>query len=312
MFILTILRFLESRSPSQMASDKQNHIAKPCTDAASVQPCLNTVYAVGDIQGCLDSLDELMDQLPNDARLIFLGDVINRGPRSLDSLRRVKKLIDSGKSLGMVLGNHDLHLLAVAAGAGKLHRKDTIGEILTAPDRDELIDWLRRQPLLLEVPQAPDFVFVHAGIPPQWSMKEARSRAREIETMLRSDDWARHLAGMYGNDTDPETADSAARMRAILNSLTRMRYLTRDGEQDFGPKMNPKQAPKGVQPWFDFKRRVKKTIVFGHWSTLGLVMRKNVIALDTGCLWGGELTAVRLSDRRIYTQQCPQWSAPAC
>ena len=127
-----------------MASDKQNNTDTTCTDAASVLPCLNTVYAVGDIQGCLDSLDELLDQLPKEARLIFLGDIINRGPRSLDSLRRVRNLIDSGKSLGMVLGNHDLHLLAVAAGAGKLHRKDTIGEILTAPDRDELIDWLRR------------------------------------------------------------------------------------------------------------------------------------------------------------------------
>ncbi|MGN1209211.1 MAG: symmetrical bis(5'-nucleosyl)-tetraphosphatase, partial [Duodenibacillus sp.] len=228
-----------------MANNKQNNTATSVTDDASVQPSLHTVYAVGDIQGCLDSLDELIDQLPDEAQLIFLGDIINRGPRSLESLRRVKELITSGKSLGMVLGNHDLHLLAVAAGAGKLHRKDTIGEILTAPDRDELIDWLRRQPLLLEVPQAPDFVFVHAGIPPQWSMKDARSRAREIETMLRSDDWAQHLADMYGNDTDPETADSAARMRAILNSFTRMRYLTRDGEQDFAPKMNPKQAPKG-------------------------------------------------------------------
>lgn len=267
------------------------------------------IYAIGDIQGCLESLEGLLEQIPENARIIFVGDIINRGPQSLESLRLVKRLIETGRAVDTVLGNHDLHLLAVAAGAGKLHRKDTIGEILTADDAGELLDWLRARPLMIETDET---VFVHAGIPPEWSMKDARKYAAEVETALRSDGWKEYLSGMYGNDTDPKADGKTQRMRAILNGFTRMRFMDAKGRMDFDPKMGPKDAPKGLIPWFDCKRKVKKTICFGHWSTLGLLIRDDVIAIDTGCLWGGELTAIRMRDRRIFTEKCPQWAAPSC
>lgn len=267
------------------------------------------IYAIGDVQGCLESLEGLLEQIPENARIVFVGDIINRGPQSLASLRLVKHLVETGRAVNTVLGNHDLHLLAVAAGAGKMHRKDTIAEILQAPDAQELIDWIRTRPLLIELD---DTVFVHAGIPPQWSMKDARRYAAEVQTALQSDRWKDYLAGMYGDDTDPDSESQTQRMRAILNGFTRMRYFDSKGKMDFEPKMGPKDAPKGLIPWFDCKRKVKRTICFGHWSTLGLLMRDNIIAIDTGCLWGGSLTAVRIRDRRIFTEQCPQWAAPAC
>ncbi len=267
------------------------------------------IYAIGDIQGCLESLDGLLEQIPEKGRIVFVGDIINRGPDSLGSLRRVKSLVETGRAINSVLGNHDLHLLAVAAGVGKMHRKDTIADIFSAPDAKELLDWVRNRPLLLETD---DTVFVHAGIPPEWSMKHARKYAEEVHLALASDNWKLYLSEMYGNDTNPKTDDPNSRMRAILNGFTRMRYVDEDGRLDFGPKMNPCAAPKNMKPWFNCKRKIKKTICFGHWSTLGLISRPDVIAIDTGCLWGGSLTAVRLSDRRIFTEQCPQWAAPGC
>lgn len=267
------------------------------------------IYAVGDIHGCLESLEGLLEQIPENGRLIFLGDIFNRGPQSLAVLRLVKSLVESGRAIDSLLGNHELHLLAVAAGAGELHRKDTIGEILQAPDASELIDWVRHRPLMLEIDRT---IFVHAGIPPKWTLKETRSYAREAESALCGDDWKNYLQGMYGNDTNPESRNPTKRMRAILNGLTRMRLMDRDGKMDFEPKMGPNQAPKGLVPWFDIKRKIKRCICFGHWSTLGLVQRENLIAVDTGCLWGGALTAVRIRDRRVFTEQCPQWRAPAC
>ncbi len=267
------------------------------------------LYAVGDLQGCLESLQGLLEQLPQQGRIVFVGDLVNRGPSSLATLRLVRDLCVSGRALGTVLGNHDLHLLAVAAGSGRMHRKDTIKEILDAPDCDELLDWLRSQPLLIETDST---VFVHAGIPPEWTLQEARAYAAEAGAELSSDHWRAYLHEMYGNEDKVDKKKSSARMRGILNGLTRMRFVDEKGRLDFDPKMSPSDAPKGFKPWFDCPRKVNKRICFGHWSTLGLLIRPDVVAIDTGCLWGGELTAIRLSDGRIYSEQCPQWAPPGC
>lgn len=266
------------------------------------------LFAIGDLQGCLESLKGLLEQLPKSTHIIFVGDIVNRGPQSLKTLRKVKKLCDSGRA-EMVLGNHDLHLLAVAAGAGRVHRKDTIGEILEARDGDELIDWLRKQPLIINTP---DTVFVHAGIPPAWTLKDALSHAEEAHRALAGDDWKAYLQGMYGNDNYSDSLSGPARMRAILNGLTRMRFMDPEGNPDYSIKEGLGAAPAGYKPWFECPRRVTKTICFGHWSMLGLMLRPKLIAVDTGCLWGGTLTAVRLSDRRLFQEPCPEWAAPAC
>lgn len=263
------------------------------------------IYAVGDLQGCCASLDELLDILDPDASFVFIGDIINRGPASLATLRRVKALDEAGRCRAVLLGNHDLHLLAVAAGAGKMHRSDTIEEILKAPDCKDLLKWLRQRPLMYETD---DTVFVHAGIAPSWTLQDARLYAAEVSEALQSKEWKKYLQGMYGDDTDIQCKGSA-RMRAILNGFTRMRYVRKDGSLELKAKLSPDKTPD-LTPWFDYPRRFTKTVCFGHWSTLGLVLRDNTIALDTGCLWGGRLTCVRLPDRRIWQVQCPQWAAP--
>ncbi len=264
-----------------------------------------SVYAVGDLQGCLESFEELLDMLGDVSDFVFVGDIVNRGPASLQTLRRVKALEESGRCRAVLLGNHDLHLLAVAAGAGKLHRTDTIGEILKASDADELLDWLRRRPLMYETDEA---VFVHAGISPAWTLLQARDYADEVCEALRGKHWEKALQGMYGDETKTD-ARGPARLRAILNAFTRMRYVKKDGTLELKAKMSPKETPD-LLPWFDYPRRFDKTVVFGHWSTLGLVMRPETIAIDTGCLWGGALTCVRLPDRRLWQAICPQWATP--
>ncbi len=266
------------------------------------------VYAVGDLQGCRESLDELLELIPESAKLIFVGDIVNRGPDSLGTLRAVKALCEKDRAMTL-LGNHDLHLLAVAAGAGSAHRKDTISDILSAPDRDALIDWLRAQPLLITMP---GYVFVHAGIAPQCDLKTAKKLAKEVHDQLAGPQWKDYLAGMYGNDLFKPKAKGVHRMRAILNGFTRMRYVDADGRLEFESKGGIGTAPQGLMPWFDYPRKVKRTICFGHWSTLGLLLRPDTIAIDTGCLWGGALTAIRLSDRKIIEVRCPQWAAPGC
>ncbi len=266
------------------------------------------VYAVGDLQGCKESLDELLDIIPQSAKLIFVGDIVNRGPDSLGTLRAVKALCDEGRAMTL-LGNHDLHLLAVAAGAGEPHRRDTITDILLADDRQELIDWLRCQPLLITMP---GFVLVHAGIAPQWDLKTAKALAKEVHQELSGDHWREYLQGMYGNDLFKPKAKGVHRMRSILNGFTRMRFVDKDGRLDFDAKGSLGTAPEGLIAWFDYPRKVKRTICFGHWSTLGLLLRPDTIAIDTGCLWGGALTAIRLSDRKVIEVRCPQWAAPGC
>ena len=262
-------------------------------------------YAIGDLQGCHDPLLHLLDTIRFDAttdRLWLVGDLVNRGADSLQVLRLVKSLGDSAIT---VLGNHDLHLLAVAYGQGRLHRGDTLDEILNAPDREELLSWLRHQRLLhLEG----EFVLVHAGLLPAWTVAQANSLAREVEAALQGADYVDFLAHMYGNQ--PNGWDDALtgykRLRVITNALTRMRICTERGKMEFDFKAEQQNIPEGYRPWFDIAGRASSnaTVIFGHWSALGLMIKPNAVALDTGCLWGGPLTAIRLDDREIIQVDC--------
>lgn len=264
-------------------------------------------FAIGDLQGCLESLDGLLEQIPTDAPLIFLGDLVNRGPSSLATLRRIMAMGDRARCL---LGNHDLHLLAVAAGASKVHKKDTIGEVFDAPDADDIIDWLRQQSILIETTDA---VFVHAGIHPLWSLKKAKKLAAEAEKALRSRDWKATLQQMYGNSDWDDGLEGPARMQAILNCFTRMRFVDRKtGALDFKQKEDVGSAPKHLIPWFEYKKRpaADTTICFGHWSMLGLIRKPHILAIDTGCLWGGKLTAIRFPDHKVFQETCPCWADP--
>jgi bis(5'-nucleosyl)-tetraphosphatase (symmetrical) len=269
-----------------------------------------TTYVIGDLQGCCGQLQALLDKIhaaTPEPQLVFVGDLVNRGPQSLATLRLVRSM---GNSARTVLGNHDLHLLAAAHGIRKPHRSDTIDDILNAPDRDELLDWLRQQPLVLSIK---DYLIVHAGVMPQWTPQQVLSLAAEVEAVLRGPDWTDFLRQMYGN-TPARWDDSLQgmdRLRCIVNAMTRMRFCKPDGEMDFS-KEGPEATPPGTMPWFDVpgRRTATTPIVFGHWSTLGLLLRPDVIALDTGCIWGGKLTALRLDDRSILQVDCPQHQAP--
>jgi bis(5'-nucleosyl)-tetraphosphatase (symmetrical) len=262
-------------------------------------------YAIGDIQGCYVEFQQLLKQIrydPAKDKLWLVGDLVNRGPDSLQVLRLVKSLGDNAIT---VLGNHDLHLLAVAEGTAELHRSDTLDEILAAPDRDELLTWLRHQRLMHV---EGNYVLVHAGLLPQWSIKQAGKLAREVEKALRGDDYAVFLARMYGNapHTWDDELDGYKRLRVIVNAFTRLRICTVQGEMEFRFKGEVEKIPEGYVPWFDLPERKsrKSTVIFGHWSALGLKVTPNVIALDTGCLWGGPMTAIRLEDRQLFQVSC--------
>ncbi|MDD3519235.1 MAG: symmetrical bis(5'-nucleosyl)-tetraphosphatase [Chromatiales bacterium] len=266
---------------------------------------MNRSFAIGDIQGYLDPLQRLLDRIgfdPAGDRLWLVGDLVNRGPQSLETLRFVKGL---GEAATVVLGNHDLHLLAVAHGKqGK--RKDTLEPILKAPDRDELLDWLRRQPLLHDDPTL-DYTMVHAGLPPQWDMATARRCAREVETQLQADDFSAFLQRMYGDQ--PDRWDPALsgwdRLRFITNCFTRLRYCSADGRLDMEHKGPPGMQPLHLMPWYAVPGRAsrERRIVFGHWSTAGLIDEHGVVGLDTGCIWGGRLSAVRLDTAQLHPVQ---------
>lgn len=255
------------------------------------------VYAIGDIQGCLSELKSLLDKIsyePQQDQLWFVGDLVNRGPESLATLRFIKSLPDTV----ITLGNHDLSLIAQAYTDRRPGKGDTIDCILKAPDRDELLLWLRQQKLFHR-DKTLGYSMVHAGLPPQWGCKQARSYAKEVESALRSDDFVYFLQEMYGNQPDTWSDDLSGneRLRYITNALTRMRFCTRDGRLNLKLKGAPgSQEDRDYIPWFDIKKRKsgKQKIIFGHWSTLGLVHRNNVYAIDTGCLWGGKLTALRI------------------
>jgi bis(5'-nucleosyl)-tetraphosphatase (symmetrical) len=270
-----------------------------------------TTYAIGDLQGCRPNLAELLDRIHAvcaKPRLIFLGDVVNRGPSSLATLREVRAL---GDTANVVLGNHDLHLLAVANNIRKPHPTDTLDDILNAPDRDELLDWLRKQPLALF---EDNHLFVHAGVLPQWTARQTIDLAHEVEAVLRGPNWIDFLRHMYGNQPAKwdDTLEGPERLRCIVNALTRLRFCTADGAMDLSASKGVESHVPGELRWFDMAGRKTEdvTVVFGHWSTLGLLMRPNLISLDTGCLWGGKLSAVCLDDRSVIQVDCPQYQRP--
>jgi bis(5'-nucleosyl)-tetraphosphatase (symmetrical) len=272
-------------------------------------------YAIGDIQGCYDELRSLLKELPfreDCDELWFVGDLVNRGPRSLEVLRFVRALADNAV---VVLGNHDLHLLAVAFGAErKLRPSDTLAPVLAAADRDSLLDWLIARPLAHE---AENDLLVHAGLVPQWTVPQTLQLAAEVERELQRDP-ARVFSQMYGNNPDrwDDGLTGAARYRFVINTLTRLRYCTADGVVDLGPKDAPGRVPPPLRPWFDVPSRMSRgtRIICGHWSTLGLVRRADLLALDTGCVWGGALTAVALDGARagtLWSIPCAGYCAPS-
>jgi bis(5'-nucleosyl)-tetraphosphatase (symmetrical) len=270
-----------------------------------------STFVIGDLQGCHPSLVTLLQQIRarhDQPRLIFLGDLVNRGPASLATLRLIR---DLGDTTNVVLGNHDLHLLAVAHGIRKVHPTDTIDDILNAPDRDELLDWLRKRPLALF---EQGHLVVHAGVLPQWTAQKTLELAHEVETVLRGPDWVGFLRQMYGNQPArwDDTLEGADRLRCIVNALTRIRFCTADGTMDLATSKGAETELPGFMPWFDVPGRKTEdvTVAFGHWSTLGLAIRPNLIAADTGCLWGGKLSAVCLEDRSVIQVGCPQYQAP--
>ncbi len=264
-------------------------------------------YAIGDIQGCFTSLMALLKRVafdPAHDRLWLVGDLVNRGPDSLHTLRFVR---DLGPAAVTVLGNHDLYLLMVAYGAVRSRAKDdTIQAVLDAPDREALLGWLRTRPLM-HVENG--FAMVHAGLLPGWSVPQARALAREVEGALAGPYHADLLHNMWGSEPaawHPDLRDYA-RMRVIVNAMTRMRFCTLDGQMDFKVKGEVTKAPKGYVPWFEVpgRKSADTTLVFGHWSALGLRVEPRLLALDSGCLWGRELSAVRLEDRAVVQVACP-------
>jgi bis(5'-nucleosyl)-tetraphosphatase (symmetrical) len=271
-----------------------------------------TTYAIGDLQGCLLQTKSLLKKIRTvspKAKFVFVGDLVNRGPSSLQTLRHVRAL---GDAATVVLGNHDLHLLAAAHGIRRVRANDPLNEILQAADCIELLDWLRQRPL---AHVEDGHLLVHAGVLPQWTVEQTLALAHEVETVLRGPDWVDFLREMYGNQ--PAKWDDALtggeRLRCIVNALTRLRFCTAEGEMEFDTTTGTDGAPAGFMPWFEVPRRKTEnvTVVFGHWSTLGLMLRPNLIALDTGCVWGGKLTAVRLDNRAVLQVDCPSYQSPS-
>ncbi|MBK9133925.1 MAG: symmetrical bis(5'-nucleosyl)-tetraphosphatase [Betaproteobacteria bacterium] len=264
------------------------------------------LYLVGDLQGCDDALERLLATIgfsPSRARLVVLGDLVNRGPGSLQVLKRLRGFGDAATCL---LGNHDLHLLAVAAGARTLHRGDTFGDVLDDTDRGAHLDWLRRRPLACE---AAGWLCVHAGVVPQWTAGDTLALAGEVAAMLRGPGLGDFLHAMYGDTPARWSAglDGIERWRFVVNVLTRIRFCSAEGELDLKTKEGAGAAPPGMWPWFDVpgRRTAGQPIACGHWSTLGYVERPDLLALDTGCVWGGALTAVRVDGGRRERVQVP-------
>jgi bis(5'-nucleosyl)-tetraphosphatase (symmetrical) len=263
------------------------------------------IYAIGDVQGCYGALQALLARVKFDPaadRLWLVGDLVNRGSQSLEVLRFVKSL---GASAVTVLGNHDLHLIAAAAGCAKLGKGDTLQPVLQAPDRDELLAWLRAQHLAYA---EGEYLMVHAGLLPQWSAADVLRLAGEVEALLRSDGYENFLKKMYGNHPAQwdESLTGDDRTRVIVNAMTRMRFCTAEGSMEFREKGGPQNAPDGYFPWFDApgRKTAHLTMVCGHWSAMGFVQRPDLLALDSGCVWGNRLTAVRLDDRQPTQLAC--------
>ncbi len=270
---------------------------------------------IGDVQGCDEPLGRLLGELgfsPSRDTLYLLGDLVNRGPASLQVLRRLRALEGAAHCL---LGNHDLHLLAAAHGVRKLHRSDTVQDILAAPDREALLDWVRQRPMALF---EHGWLMVHAGVLPQWDLADTMAHAQELQSALRSPDWTAFLQQMYGNEPAfwSDALQGADRLRVVVNAFTRLRFCTAQGVMEFESKEGADGAPAGFMPWFDVpgRRTADGPVAFGHWSTLGSVQRGGVLPLDTGCVWGGCLTAARILGEpgrveRIAVR-CPQTQKP--
>ncbi|MEH6579608.1 MAG: symmetrical bis(5'-nucleosyl)-tetraphosphatase [Amphritea sp.] len=261
-------------------------------------------YAIGDIQGCYTEFKALLEKVnfSSDDQLWVAGDMVNRGPESLATLRHLMAMGDQAK---VVLGNHDLHLLAIHFNTTHPRRSDTIHDILEAPDRHELMEWLRHQPLIV-TDQRLGFAMVHAGIPPKWSIKKARRRAREVEQVLQSTLAREYFRHMYGNTPDhwSKSLEGWERLRMITNYFTRMRFCNSKGRLDFSVKGGLHNQPEGFKPWFEHHGQAVTNgrIIFGHWAALeGKAEHDNVYALDTGCVWGNELTALRLEDQQLFS-----------
>jgi bis(5'-nucleosyl)-tetraphosphatase (symmetrical) len=274
-------------------------------------------FAIGDVQGCARSLNALLDKIPGDAQLFFCGDLVNRGPRSLEALDIMMNL---GSRAKFVLGNHDLHFLAATCGARKPSKSDTLNELLNSSRLAEYVNWLRRQSLALSFfvqrstsPTSPPtplnpsglnrHLLVHAGVLPNWTADQTQLLADEVSDVLQGQTWQAMMHAMYSNQPSLWSDELAGmdRWRLIINALTRARFVYENGTLELESKEGPASRPKGTLPWFDHPERktADDVVVFGHWSTLGLVNRRDVIGLDTGCVWGGKLTAMELETRRI-------------
>jgi bis(5'-nucleosyl)-tetraphosphatase (symmetrical) len=271
-------------------------------------------YVVGDVQGCCDALDRLLEQIgfsPSRDHLVVLGDLINRGPQNIATLQRLRGL---GTSATCLLGNHDLHLLAVAGGVRSAHHSDTLADILASPERADWVDWLRRHRLAV---YDQGWLMVHAGVVPQWDLATTLALAGEVEQQLRGDDMGSFLSVMYGNQPSrwDEGLTGHDRLRFTVNVLTRTRFVAADGTLELDSKEGAGATPAGHFPWFEAPGRKTQgqPIAFGHWSTLGLVSRPDLLALDTGCVWGGPLSAARIDGgrREIVQVECTQAQRPA-
>ena len=265
-------------------------------------------YAIGDLQGCFAPLERLLEAISFDRardRLWFVGDLVNRGPDSLRCLRFVK---DLGEAAVTVLGNHDLHLVCVVEGIHSAGKRDTLQQVLHAPDRAELVEWLRGRPLMHA--EAGN-VLVHAGVLPAWSVDDARALASEVESHLRGPDFRDFLENMFGDKPNAWSEELAGwdRMRIVVNAMTRMRMCDPSGALALGYKGEPDEdAPPGLVPWYDVPERRNRdaTIFFGHWSALGLHVRDDIVGLDSGCVWGRSLSAIRIEDRAAFEVPCPR------
>jgi bis(5'-nucleosyl)-tetraphosphatase (symmetrical) len=268
-------------------------------------------FVIGDLQGCCGELQQLLEAIQyqeHNRPIWFAGDLVNRGPKSLQTMR---VLMGLGSRAKVVLGNHDLHLLAMAAGVRKPKLNDTAAEILAAPDSDNIIDWLRKQPLAI---YGDDHLMVHAGLYPWWSVPQLLLLTKEVEKNLGSNRWQGFLAELYGNTPSRwnDNLKGAERSRFIINACTRMRFVDSLGNLDLDTKESALQLPEGCCAWFAHPNieALNTTVVFGHWSTQGLVLNNNVIGIDTGCVWGGKLTAIDLSNRQLTQVNCAQHQVP--
>ncbi len=287
---------------------------------SSIRKKTMALYCIGDIQGCDDAFERLLQTVDFSASrdtLYVLGDLVNRGPKSAEVLRRC---MQGGDAIRPLLGNHDLHLLAAARGLRRQSKRDTLAQVLSAPDCDDLLHWLRQQPLARLHTNAlgENLLMVHAGVLPQWSVQDAVALSTEVQAVLQHADHARFLQNMYGNQPDRWSADLQGddRLRCIVNAFTRLRFCSADGVMDFESAESADHAPEGLMPWFDVAGRLTADtpMAVGHWSTLGHVNRPDLMAMDTGCVWGGCLSMMRIGERmderELIQLQCPQAQVP--